>query len=655
MNCTKHCLPDGQAKRVLLGVLVAALGLLPAPGTDYKIDRQLMNVLADDAEAAAPFFVVLAEKANVKAAHRMSDWSARGRFVVQALRSTANRSQAGVRGYLQAQGAAFTPYWIENRIFVPKGTLALARALAQRPEVVAIVPETILAIPRPQAQAIQAIEWNIAKIRADQVWSTSRGAGTVVANIDTGVQFNHPALVAQYRGNTGGAFFHSGNWKDPTGLCGGLAPCDNNGHGTHTMGTMVGSDGGANQIGVAPAARWIACKGCTTNQCFSSHLIACAQWALDPREDGSSSDRPHVVNNSWGGGGGNPWFQSYVENWRAAGIFPAFSIGNSGPGCGTAGSPGDYPGSFASGATDSGDLVFILSSRGPSAFGGIKPNVSAPGVNVRSSVPTDIYATYSGTSMASPHSAGTVALVWSAAPAYLGNVGGTEQLLKDSAMVLTTSETCGGMPAFTSPNNTYGWGRIDAREAVNRAAGPVNQPPVVTVTSPPNGAAFICPMTVNFTGTASDLEDGDLTSSIAWSDNGTGFGAGGSVSKSYACTEAGDHTVVARVTDSLGATDTDSVTITIVNPTVPAAPGNLVASVSGSAVTLSWRDNSANETGFRLERKPKSGNWSVTATIGANVTTHQDSPGRGNWQYRVRAFNAAGNSDPSNIVSVRVR
>ncbi len=122
----------------------------------------------------------------------------------------------------------------------------------------------------------------------------------MVANIDTGVQYNHPALVSQYRGNLGGGLFsHAGNWYDPANVCRGT-PCDNVGHGTHTMGTMVGFDGGANQIGVAPGANWIACKGCENNSCSSASLIACAQWVTAP--GGDPAKRANVVNNSWGGG-----------------------------------------------------------------------------------------------------------------------------------------------------------------------------------------------------------------------------------------------------------------------------------------------------------------------------------------------------------------
>ena len=156
-----------------------------------------------------------------------------------------------------------------------------------------------------------------------------RGEGIVIANIDTGVQYNHPALVGKYRGNLGGSFDHNYNWYDPSAICGSpsLVPCDNNNHGTHTMGTMVGDDGAGNQIGVAPGAKWIAAKGCESSSCSSTALLNSGQWILAPtRLDGTGADaskRPNIVNNSWGGGRGDPWYSATVDAWVASGIFPA--------------------------------------------------------------------------------------------------------------------------------------------------------------------------------------------------------------------------------------------------------------------------------------------------------------------------------------------
>jgi subtilisin family serine protease len=641
----------------LLIILLVATSQAFASADDSKIDRALMARLTDEADVIAPFFVVFGERADLKAAYRIANRAERARWVAEALQGVAERSQAGVRSYLRARSVEFTPFWIENKIYVPKGTLDLARTLARRPEVAAILPELIYTLPpveRGVAASIQAVEWNVSRIKADQVWPITEGAGRVVANIDTGVQYTHPAVNAQYRGNLGGgSYSHTGNWNDPTGVCG-ATPCDNNGHGTHTMGTMVGDDGGANQIGVAPGAKWIACKGCATGSCASSSLTACAQWIVVP---GGGQGPPDVVNNSWGGGGGDNWYQSYVQNWRAAGIFPAFSNGNSGPSCSTSGSPGDYPESYSSGATTNTDAIASFSSRGPSAFSGIiKPNVSAPGSGVRSSYPSNTYASLSGTSMASPHTAATVALVWAAAPDYQGNIGGTEQILNDSASPLFSTETCGGVSGGVSPNNTFGRGLLDALAAVQLAQGPGNQSPAATITDPDNGAQINCNTSVNFTGTATDPEDGDISSRLLWTDNGDALSSGASFSKTYACSEAGNHSIVASVTDSGGASDSDTITINIVDSGIPNAPSNLTASVNGNTVTLNWQDTATNEDGFRLERKQKGNNqWFVSQTLGANAASATDSPGKGNWDYRVLAYAGSLVSAPSNVVTAHVR
>ncbi len=633
---------------------------------DSKIDRMLIEALTNSADGTGPFFVVFSDRTHLEEAQSMQDWDARGRFVVDSLQATANHSQNGARGYLQGHKIAYVPFWVENKIYIPEGTLDLARELAHRPEVAAIIPEEVFSLP-PQTLDIttQSVGWNVSKIGADLVWSAyaNSGAGIVVAGIDTGVQYNHPALVSQYRGNLGGTYSHAGNWFDATNVCTGGAPCDDAGHGTHTMGTMVGNDGGANLIGVAPGARWIACKACAGTSCASSALISCAQWVLAP--GGDSTKRPNIVNNSWGGSGGSSWYQSYVQNWVAAGVFPAFAIGNSGPACGSAGSPGDYPLSFSTGATDINDNVAGTSSRGPSAFGGTKPEVSAPGVSIYSSYNTGGYAYMSGTSMASPHTAGAVALLWAIRPSYRGNISATEALLEGNAVGRTTAETCGGVAAGAIPNNTYGAGRLDIKKAIDATGGTVNLPPTVSISTPgTNGQQFNCGTAVSFIASASDPENGNLTASIQWSGAGApATGAGSGIAKTFSCTtELGNQTVTALVTDSGGLTGSDSVMVNILNPSAaPAAPSNLHATVSGRNVTLAWTDNATNETGFRVYRRVQSGKtwsgWAVIQTIAAPNTATYTNAGvaKGNYQYYVTAYNSSSESAPSGTTGARVK
>ncbi len=441
-----------------------------------KVDAELAAAL--DTKGSADFYIDFADHADLAAASSILDWADRGAAVVKALQATADASQAEVRKQLDAEQVSYTSFWISNTILVRSGSTALAQQAVEQAAVEAIRAPQTYEIPEPtigiDEQQINAVEWGIDRINADDVWSTLgvRGEGIVVGSIDTGVNFQHPALAAQYRGNSGGEINHDYNWFDPSQVCAGGIPCDNNNHGTHTMGTMVGGDGGANNIGVAPGARWIAAKGCESNSCSDRALLESGQWMLAPtRLDGSGADparRPQIINNSWGGPGGNSWYSQTIDAWRAAGIFPAFSGGNSGPSCGSAGSPGDDEQAFASGSFDINNVIASTSGRGR-VGGAAKPDLAAPGVNVRSSFANGGYGSLSGTSMASPHTAGTVALIWAAAPTLQGDIGRTMAVLNETA-VDTENLTCGGTAA---DNNVWGEGRLDALAAVTLARLPV--------------------------------------------------------------------------------------------------------------------------------------------------------------------------------------
>ncbi len=402
------------------------------------IDPALLDSLG--AQDAVRFVVEFAARADLDRAPTIQDSTARGEFVVDALRGTADASQRDALELARRRRAPAQGFWLRNEIVVDD------------------------------------LEWGVARIGADQVWPLGvTGTGVVIASIDTGVDHTHPALVNQYRGSQGdGTFDHDYNWWDPAGVCG-PAPCDNVGHGTHTMGTLVGGDGlgpSAPDIGVAPGAQWIAAKGCETTNCSESSLLSSGQFVLAPTDlAGDNPDparRPHIVNNSWGGNPGNPFYLDTVRAWRAAGIVPVFSSGNPGSACGAGGSPGDYEESISAGATDINDVIADFSGRGISVFGKINPDVTAPGVNVTSSVPGGGYAAFSGTSMAAPHLAGTFALMLSAAPELIGRIDEAGTALRSTAFDIVDL-TCGGEDDG-DPNNVYGDGRIDALAAVNLVA-----------------------------------------------------------------------------------------------------------------------------------------------------------------------------------------
>ncbi|MEU4195774.1 S8 family serine peptidase [Kribbella sp. NPDC026611] len=460
-----------------------------------KIKPELLSKLSGkEAKSATDFWVRLAPKADLTAASRITDWTERGTAVANALRQTATESQAKVRAELDAQHVKYQSFWGTNAIRVEGGSLTLAQNLAAHTEVEGLYAPMQVEVPKvtpgQQEKEIQAVEWGVANIKANQVWSQygDKGEGIVVASIDTGVQYDHPALVNQYRGNLGnGTFDHNYNWFDAAGTSPN-APSDGNGHGTHTMGTMVGDDGAGNQIGVAPGVKWIAANGCCPSD---AALISSGQWMLQPTnlagQNPDASKRPNVINNSWGSQlpSSDPFMEDITTAWTASGIFGAFANGNSGElGCNSSGSPGSLTSNYSAGAYDINNNIASFSGRGVGQNGTIKPNISAPGVNVRSSLPGNTYGAFNGTSMATPHLTATVALLWSASPSLKGDVAATRALLNQTA-VDTANDQCGGT---AENNNVFGQGRLDALALV--AAAPIGDTGTLTgtVTAATGGA-----------------------------------------------------------------------------------------------------------------------------------------------------------------------
>jgi subtilisin family serine protease len=459
----------------------AVAGTSPATAADVperaadKITSSVRTRL--DAKESADFWIRFADRPELDQAKAILDWDERGQFVYDALTSTAKTSQADVVADLEAAGVEYESYWISNAILVEDGTLELAKQVAASREVkqvherVAAQPIEPVERKAPTARAPLATEWGLDAIGAPDVWDMGfTGEGITVSNIDSGVDLEHPALLEHYRGYVGdGEIDNDYNWFDASDSCDG-SPCDVDAHGTHVMGTMVGDDGAGNQIGVAPDADWIAANGCAS--CSDADLLASGQWILAPtRADGSDPDpaqRPHIVNNSWGQQGAgviDDFMSEEIAAWEAAGIFGAWAAGNAGAGCQSTSSPGANVATYAAGAFGPDGEIAEFSSRGPGADGVTKPDLAAPGDGVRSSVPGGEYAEFSGTSMASPHLAGAVALLWSAAPVLIGDIEGTQALLDETAGDVG-DDSCGGTP---SNNNVWGEGRLDVEALIENA------------------------------------------------------------------------------------------------------------------------------------------------------------------------------------------
>ncbi|MGG4168606.1 S8 family serine peptidase [Rossellomorea vietnamensis] len=410
-------------------------------------------------------------------------------MVVSELRAKALESQAEVKEYLAKEKKSgevkeIKDFYVVNGMAVTS-TKKVMEKISTFAQVEKILPNETRQIIQPaKAKASSSavldkespkspasIEWNIDRVGAPAVWEMGiDGAGTVIASIDTGVQWNHPALKEKYRGydpQNPDSPDNEFNWFDAT--AGQSSPYDDQGHGTHTVGTMVGSEpDGSNQIGVAPGAKWIAVKAFTADGGTDVDLLEAGEWILAPKDaEGNPHPEmaPDVVNNSWGGGAGlDEWYRDMVSAWRAAEIFPEFSAGNTtlfnpgGPG--SIANPANYPESFATGATDINDRLGSFSLQGPSPYEEIKPEIAAPGVNIRSSVPGGNYeGGWNGTSMAGPHVTAVAALLRQVDASL--TVDEIEEILMSTAVPLTD----GTFPE--SPNNGYGHGLVNAFDAVS--------------------------------------------------------------------------------------------------------------------------------------------------------------------------------------------
>ncbi|KAI9915659.1 hypothetical protein PsorP6_007896 [Peronosclerospora sorghi] len=402
--------------------------------------------------------------------------------LVDSLKHSASTAQQPLldrlsqRTTLAGTFASSTSWWISNQLYITNASIELVHELEAESAIEEIRVELILTMeddfkvdPMDRSAVGTTTEkWSLAKIGAEAVWAQGiLGENITIATIDTGARATHEALRATFRGDYG--------WFDPETKT--RAPFDSSGHGTHVLGSIVGQHG----IGVAPKASWMACRGChSSSSCLESSLLACAQFMLCPTDpsgtNANCSKAPRIVNNSWGVKRGTPsFFRAVLAAWEAAGIIPIFAIGNSGSvnTCGTLSTPGDAPNVIGVGAMNADDLLFPQSATGPSREGRVKPDLVAPGVRIYSAWGTtdNAYAITSGTSMASPHVAGAVALLLSAKPELTFSqvwTAVTHSTVRDERIEKSAAShtPCGNTSARTFPNNIVGYGRLDAQRAV---------------------------------------------------------------------------------------------------------------------------------------------------------------------------------------------
>ncbi len=515
-----QCVPMKGVLRLTAAAALAAsacfVNPVPAPSAPpvppvppSKLAGRAWAATAEDARA--DIVVEVSGYPDLSPADRLSTKEAKTRYVAETLIRFAERAQATLRRDLASRGVPFRVLWISNSLYVPNADRAMLSWLGARPEVARVDLDvkargverttddrrrTTVVRPSSVVRRPSSVEWGVDRVHAPEVWAQGyNGQGIVIANLDTGVAWDHPALKSHYRGWDGATAIHNYNWYDPTGKSIAL-PTDDYGHGTHTAGTAVGDDGSANQIGVAPGARWIACRNMDSGFGSVALYSACFQFALAPTDgDGHNPDPSRaadITSNSWGCQPPEPECDiasalvTATQALRRAGVMVVAAAGNYGGSCATVWyAPGNLDQSLTVGAVNNDDTIAGFSSRGPSTLTGrIKPDLVAPGVGVRSSVPGGNYAYNQGTSMATPHVAGVVALLWSAAPWLRGQIDETEDLLRRTAQPLTSAQTCGGVPGSAVPNNTFGHGLVDARAAVEAARTAVGVSATVPILHP---------------------------------------------------------------------------------------------------------------------------------------------------------------------------
>jgi len=505
-------------------------------------DKVAARVLAETSDGKTTSVVImLAEQADLSAAYGMRDQDARGWYVYNTLTEHAARTQIDLQAFLKSAGSSYQSFWAANMI-VATADRALVDRLAARADVGRVDSNTPLrgiedpevakfGVSSAQPNAPTAVEPGVTNVNAPALWALGfTGQGMIVGNEDTGMLWDHNALKPKYRGWNGAVADHNFNWHDSIhsggGSCGpnSVVPCDDQGHGTHTTGTAVGDDGTGNQVGVAPGAKWIGCRNMDQGSGTPATYTECFQFFIAPTDlagnNANPALRPHVINNSWTcpvseGCTTGTELQTIVNNTQAAGIFVVVSAGNSGSACSTVqDAPAFYDASFSVGAISGAtNVLAIFSSRGPGTLAPnlLKPNISAPGVSVRSTLRTSVssFGVMSGTSMAGPHVAGVVALLWSARPNVARNIAQTKAILQLSAnpdVTVNPAQTCGGTLGSTPglsqiPNNSFGYGRVDVLAAYNLAptAGAVSISGQVTTP----GGQPLAGVTVQLSGGAS--------------------------------------------------------------------------------------------------------------------------------------------------------
>lgn len=466
-----------------------------------------LQVQSNGESSKFPILISMRKQITTNPYYGISNVELRAQSLVKDLIHTASISQQPILNHINGKYKEVTSLWIENVIAVEDADDDLVRWLVERDDVDVIRSNHPFKAElglKENLDTIQAVteasngdyEWGVEYVKAPELWKKSvTGKGITVGIADTGVHLEHPAIFPKYRGNNlNGTVVHNYNWYDavrsrttvspptPSNDCQYASPypCDDHYHGTHCTGTITGEVPNPDastprHIGVAYDAKWIGCRNMDHGNGRPSLYLGCLQFMLAPTDVNGFNPkpelRPMIVSNSYGCPPSEKCepnvMKNAAANLKAAGVFMAVAAGNEGSGCSTVGAPpGIYAEVFSVGAGSyKSDVVTYFSSRGPVKVDGsyrTKPDIVAPGQNVLSSVPPSKYSRLSGTSMATPHIAGIVALLWSGNPGLLRNVDATIDVIQKTARPMVSYDCQSGTGV---PNNVYGWGNVDANSA----------------------------------------------------------------------------------------------------------------------------------------------------------------------------------------------
>lgn len=532
---------------------------------------------------------------------------------VKELSAFSRKSQELIMTWLSSKNVSVNPdqiFWILNGFYI-ETTTDIVSEISEREDVKKIYANEIRTIDLPVSEKFdndeRAVEWGVSKIKADLCWAAGyTGKDVVIGILDTGVDFDHPSLVGKW----------TGHFKAATGLPQQTEPYDDQGHGTHCCGTILGGDGlgsGTNDIGVAPDAKYVAAKVLSSSGGGSdAQIIEGLQFMADLK----ATVDIKLLSMSVGGSSQNDAYFEIFKSLNSLGFVLVMANGNSGPGEGTVNTPACYGNAIGVGNTTNTDAINSSSSRGPTEnkapfndnqywlrndWNYIKPNISAPGTDIRSaSANSTGYTLLTGTSMACPHVAGAIALLFSKNPNL--TISQIYDLVVDNA----DKPSAGG----TYPNNNYGWGLINIKKALDNVPEP-NTPPVANFSS---DVSSTCTGIVKF----SDKSTSGPTSWL-WE-----FGDGTTSTlqnPSHTYSTNNTYTVKLTATNSFGFDTTTKTSFISVNrPPAPVttgsssnSPGTLTLSATGTG-TLKWYDT---ETGGNLL---STGNTFTTPFINATTS-----------------------------------